>query len=356
MIEFSIPAVAADLGDQIQQKIDNKTKPIGALGQLEEVARKICLIQRTLTPSLNAPHILVFAGDHGIAQEGVSKYPSEVTYQMVLNFLRGGAAINVFCKQNQVALKVIDAGVSAEFEPHEALIDQKVALGTESFLGSAAMTLEQGVQAIQQGAHIVAEVHQSGSNIVGFGEMGIGNTASAAVLMHLITKIDLEVCVGRGTGLDDEGLQKKIDILQAALDFHQDHLVDTATEYEAGPAQILWMLTTFGGFEIAQMVGAYLKAAELGMVIMVDGFIASAALLVAQALYPEVTSYCVFCHQSDERGHAAMLEFLGDTPILKLNLRLGEGTGAALAFPLIQSAVSFLNEMASFESAGVSKA
>ncbi|OJJ15130.1 nicotinate-nucleotide--dimethylbenzimidazole phosphoribosyltransferase [marine bacterium AO1-C] len=355
MIEFSIPTISTDLRDQIQQKIDNKTKPIGALGQLEDIVHNICSIQNTLSPTLSNPHLLVFAGDHGIAREGVSKYPSEVTYQMVLNFLTGGAAINVFCRQNGIALKVIDAGVASPFEPNEALIDQKIALGTESFLDSPAMTLEQCVRAIQLGANVVAKVRESGCNIVGLGEMGIGNTASAAMLMHLITKIDLSICVGRGTGLDDDGLQKKIEILQTALDFHQAHLEDIDTEYEEGQAQVLWILSTFGGFEIAQMVGAYLKAAELGMVIMVDGFIASAALLVAQALYPEVKSYCVFCHQSDERGHATMLKFLEAQPVLNLGLRLGEGTGAALAYPLLQSAVSFLNEMASFESAGVSK-
>ena len=355
MIEFSIPAVQTNLLAQIQQKIDNKTKPIGALGQLEEIVRKICLIQNTLTPTLDNPHLLVFAGDHGIAQEGVSKYPSEVTYQMVLNFLKGGAAINVFCRQYQIALKVVDAGVAAKFEAQEALIDQKVAFGTESFLDSPAMTLEQCVRAINLGANAIAKVHQEGCNLVGLGEMGIGNTASAAVLMHLITKVDLAVCVGRGTGLDDAGLQKKVEILQAALDFHQAHLEDIDTQYEEGQAQILWILSTFGGFEIAQMVGAFLKAAELGMVVMVDGFIASAAFLVAQAFYPEVKDYALFCHQSDERGHAAMLDFLEGQPLLNLGLRLGEGTGAALAYPLLQAAVGFLNEMASFESAGVSK-
>ncbi|HAS44213.1 MAG TPA: nicotinate-nucleotide--dimethylbenzimidazole phosphoribosyltransferase [Microscillaceae bacterium] len=355
MIEFSINAVHNDLLEQIQQKIDTKTKPIGALGQLEAIVRKICLIQNTLNPALHNPHLLVFAGDHGIAQEGVSKYPSEVTYQMVLNFLSGGAAINVFCRQNDITLKVVDAGVAAKFESHEALIDQKVAFGTESFLDSPAMTLEQCVRAINLGADTVTKVHQAGGNIVGLGEMGIGNTASAAVLMHLITKVDLSVCVGRGTGLDDEGLQKKIEVLQAALDFHQAHLEDIETQYEEGQAQALWILSTFGGFEIAQMVGAFLKAAELGMIIMVDGFIASSAFLVAQALYPDIKDYGVFCHQSDERGHAVMLKFLDGQPVLNLGLRLGEGTGAALAYPLLQAAVGFLNEMASFESAGVSK-
>lgn len=355
MIEFSINPVNTNLLDQIRHKIDNKTKPIGALGQLEEVAQQICTIQDTVQPTLKQPHLLVFAGDHGIAQEGVSKYPSEVTYQMVLNFLSGEAAINVFCQQHQIALKVIDAGVAGTFEGHTALIDQKIAPGTESFLDSTAMTLEQCVQAIQKGAELVETVQKSGCNVIGLGEMGIGNTASAAMLMHLITKIDLATCVGRGTGLDDEGLQKKLEVLQAALDFHEAHLEDIDTEYEVGQAQVLWILSTFGGFEIAQMVGAYLIAAELGMTIMVDGFIASAALLIAQALYPDVKSYCVFCHQSDEKGHAAMLDFLGVKPVLNLNLRLGEGTGCALAYPLLQSAVNFTNEMASFESAGVSK-
>lgn len=355
MKEFAISPVSPDLLAAIQHKIDFKTKPVGALGQLETVARKIAAIQHTLEPELRKPHVLVFAGDHGIANEGVSKYPQEVTYQMVLNFLAGGAAINVFCQQHNIALKVIDAGVIGEFEPHPQLLNQKIAEGTESFLDSPAMTLEQSVRAIAKGAEAVTKVYEEGCNVIGFGEMGIGNTTPAAVLMHLMTKVDLDICVGKGTGLDDAGVQKKLQVLQEALAYHADHLEDIDTTYEAGAAHVMWLLHTFGGFEIAQMVGAFLQAAEHKMVIMVDGFIASSALLVAQALQPEVLDYCVFCHQSDERGHAKMLEFMGATPLLNLQLRLGEGTGCALAYPLLESAVSFVNQMASFESAGVSQ-
>lgn len=355
MKDFAISPVNPSLLADIQHKIDFKTKPVGALGQLETIAHKIASIQNTLEPTLQKPHVLVFAADHGIAAEGVSKYPQEVTYQMVLNFLSGGAAINVFCQQHNIALKVIDAGVIGEFEAHPHLLNQKVAEGTESFLESPAMTLEQCVQAIAKGAEAVTAVHQTGCNVIGFGEMGIGNTTSAAVLMHLITKIDLAICVGKGTGLDDEGVQKKLQVLQEALDYHADHLEDIDTTYEAEAAHLLWVLSTFGGFEIAQMVGAFLQAAEHQMVVMVDGFIASSALLVAQALYPQVLDYCVFCHQSDERGHAKMVEFMGGVPLLKLQMRLGEGTGCALAYPLLESAVNFVNQMASFESAGVSQ-
>lgn len=355
MLDFSIDPVSTAFLTDIQHKIDHKTKPVGALGQLEEVAAKIAAIQNTLEPRLQQPHILVFAGDHGIANEGVSKYPQEVTYQMVLNFLSGGAAINVFCQQHNIVLKVIDAGVIGAFEPHPNLVNNKVAEGTESFLESTAMTLEQCMQAIGKGAAVVDKVQQTGCNVIGFGEMGIGNTAPAAVIMHLITKTALDICVGKGTGLDNDGVQKKLQVLQASLDYHADHLEDIDTEYEAGAAHLLWILSTFGGFEIAQMVGAFLQAAEHKMTIMVDGFIASSALLVAQALYPEVLDYCVFCHQSDERGHARMLEFLKATPLLHLHMRLGEGTGCAVAYPLLQSAVGFVNNMASFESAGVSQ-
>ncbi|WP_299461706.1 nicotinate-nucleotide--dimethylbenzimidazole phosphoribosyltransferase [uncultured Microscilla sp.] len=355
MKEFNICSVNTEVLKEIQHKIDFKTKPVGALGQLENTACQIAAIQETLEPQLQKPHVLVFAADHGIANEGVSKYPQEVTYQMVLNFLSGGAAINVFCQQHGIALKVIDAGVKGQFDAHPQLLDQKIAEGTESFLASPAMTLEQCVQAIDQGAKVVTKVHQTGCNVIGFGEMGIGNTTPAAALMHIITKIDLEICVGKGTGLDNEGIQKKLHVLQEALEHHADHLEDIDTTYEAGAAHLLWVLSTFGGFEIAQMVGAFLQAAEHKMVVMVDGFIASSALLVAQALYPQVLEYCVFCHQSDEQGHAKMLEFMKATPLLNLQMRLGEGTGCAVAYPLLQSAIQFVNQMASFESAGVSQ-
>ncbi|MDZ7878327.1 MAG: nicotinate-nucleotide--dimethylbenzimidazole phosphoribosyltransferase [Saprospiraceae bacterium] len=326
----------------LQQKIDFKTKPLGALGRLEKLALQIGVVQNTLTPQLRKPTILVFAADHGIAREGVSAYPQEVTYQMVMNFLQGGAAINVFCRQNGVNLKVIDAGVNFDFEKNRQLIDAKIAHGTHSFLHTPAMTAEQVTLCFEKSKNIVTKVKKSGCNVIGFGEMGIGNTSSAAILMHLLTHIPLTQCVGRGTGLDDKQFVKKVDILQNALD-NQPVTNDP-----------LPILTTFGGFEIAQICGGMLAAFEQNMLILVDGFIASSAFLVAHKINPNIIENAVFCHLSDEFGHKNMLNYLNVEPILNLQMRLGEGTGCAVAYPIIKSAVEFLNTMASFDSAGVS--
>ena len=343
MSSWTITPPDAALSAAIQHKIDTKTKPLGALGELESVARQIALVQQTLTPALRQPHLLVFAADHGIAQAGVSQYPSEVTHQMVRNFAGGGAAINVFCRQNGLGLTIVDAGVRGSFADLPAVRDEKIAEGTRNYAQEPAMTAAQCTDALQRGARLVDELHASGCNVLGLGEMGIGNTSSAAVLMHLLTGRPLAECVGRGTGLDAAGLARKLDTLTKAVAVHSQ----VGTEPLA-------VLATFGGFEIAQMCGAMLRAAELRMLLLVDGFIASAALLVAARLAPAVLAYCVFCHESDEQGHRLLLAELGGRPLLRLGLRLGEGTGCALAYPLVQAAVSFLNEMASFESAGVS--
>lgn len=328
--------------EALLSKINNKTKPAGSLGMLEKIALQIGTIQETLTPSLNKPTIVVFAGDHGIAREGVSPFPQEVTYQMVFNFLEGGAAINVFAKQNGIEIKVVDAGVNFDFGPHPDLIHAKIDHGTKSYLHEPAMTELQCSSAIQKGADIVQDIYNAGCNVIGFGEMGIGNTSSAALIMSLLCKIPLEECIGRGTGLNDAGLEKKKGILQQALANHT---------FEASP---LHVLRVFGGFEVAMICGAMLKAAELKMIILVDGFITTAALLVAKGISERVLDYCIFSHQSNEQGHTSMLQHLKATPVLHLGMRLGEGTGAAVAYPLIQAAVNFLNQMASFESAGVS--
>ncbi|RSK41176.1 nicotinate-nucleotide--dimethylbenzimidazole phosphoribosyltransferase [Hymenobacter perfusus] len=341
---FSIRPLNLTLAPEIQHKIDHKTKPLGSLGQLESLAWQIGLIQQTLTPELRRPHLLVFAADHGIAREGVSKYPPEVTYQMVLNFVQEGAAINVFCRQNGITLNIIDAGVAGSFAEYPAVIDQKIAPGTRSFLHEPAMTGPECARALEAGAAVVRRVAATGCNVLGCGEMGIGNTSAATLLMHRFTGLPLAECLGRGTGLDDAQLRHKAAVLTTAAATHA-HL--TAP---------LAVLAAVGGFELVQMAGAMLQAAELGMVVLVDGFIATAALLAAAQLHPEVLAYCVFCHQSDEAGHARLLAHLQAKPLLQLGLRLGEGTGCALAYPLLVSAVGFLNEMASFESAGVSQA
>ncbi len=329
---------------QLQTRINQKTKPLGALGQLENLALQIGLIFETLTPEIHAPTILIFAADHGISESGVSAYPSSVTAQMVLNFLNGGAAINVFARQHNLNLKIIDAGVNADFAPHENLLNAKIAHGTQNFLNAPAMTLIECENALKMGAAMVQQQYQGGCNCIGFGEMGIGNTASAAVLMHLFTQIPLAECVGRGTGLNDEQLAHKQNLLKPAVEKHPD--LKTPRE----------ILATFGGFEIAMMAGAYLKAAELKMLILVDGFVCGAALLVAQQFAPHVLDYCVFSHVGSENGHRALLNYLNAKPLLDLEMRLGEGSGIALAYPLIQSAILFLNEMATFEEAGVDKA
>jgi nicotinate-nucleotide--dimethylbenzimidazole phosphoribosyltransferase len=340
---FDIPALARDLEPALQQRINSKTKPLGALGRLEELALQIGRIQQTLQPELRQPAILVFAGDHGIAQSGVSPFPQEVTFQMVQNFLAGGAAINVFARQHGITLRVVDAGVNADFAAHSGLVHAKVGKGTANFLQQPAMTAEQCRQAVCKGAELAQAEIAGGSNVLGFGEMGIANTSSSAALMSVLCEMSVAECAGRGTGLDDEGLQRKIGILEQAVQLH--HIK---------PTQPIQALITFGGFEIAMMVGALLGAAEQRAVLLIDGFIATTALLVASRIQPEILDYCVFTHRSGEAGHSRLLQVLNASPLLDIGMRLGEGTGCAMAWPLVQSSVAFLNEMASFESAGVS--
>jgi nicotinate-nucleotide--dimethylbenzimidazole phosphoribosyltransferase len=334
------PALTAEL----QHKINQKTKPLGALGQLEQIALQLGLIQQTLTPQLKQPTMLVFAADHGIADSGVSPYPQAVTAQMVLNFLHGGAAINVFARQNGFKLRVIDAGVNYIFDAQADLIDAKIAMATASYLSQPAMSAAQCQQALAAGAEIAHKEIEAGCNVMAFGEMGIGNTSSASCLMSVLCDMPIAQCVGRGTGLDDAGLVKKTQLLEQALALHQ---VDSQ--------DVMQVLATFGGFEIAMMAGAMLEAAVQKAVLLIDGFIATSALLVAAKLQPNIVEYCVFAHCSDEHAHRQMLQYLGAKPLLDLGLRLGEGTGAVLAYPLLLAAVNFLNEMASFESAGVSE-
>ena len=337
----------ATLEQELRHKINHKTKPLGALGLLEEVALRVGLIQETINPSIRQPHIVVFAGDHGIAATGlVNPYPQAVTAQMVLNFIHGGAAINVFCRQHQIALQVVDAGViNLPAQTSEGFINANMGPGTNNYLEGAAMTETTAQAAINKGADIVRAIGAGGCNCIGFGEMGIGNTSSASLIMSAVTGLPIEVCVGRGTGANDEQLQRKLDTLKKASALH---------ELGIHGKNAVALLSKVGGFEIAMMTGAYLEGAKQKMVIVVDGFIATAALLLAQLINPAVLEYCIFAHTSGEKGHEDMLEYLNAQPLLQLGMRLGEGTGAALAIPLIQSATLFLAEMASFESAGVS--
>jgi nicotinate-nucleotide--dimethylbenzimidazole phosphoribosyltransferase len=342
---FAISSPGNSLDAALLDKINNKTKPLGALGQLEQLALQIGRMQKTLTPALTSPQILVFAGDHGAAKAGVSAYPQDVTWQMVENFLAGGAAINVFAKHNGLGLRVIDAGVAHDFGARDGLVDAKVGPGTRNYIEEPAMSAHECAAALVKGAEIARKLADEGCNVLGFGEMGIGNTASASLITHTLTGTSLEDCVGRGTGLDDAGLARKRDLLAQAV-------ARAALPADADPMNVL---AEFGGFEIVMMAGAMLGAAERGMTLLIDGFIVTSALLVASRIAPAIRDYCVFCHRSAEPGHLAQLAELHADPLIDLGLRLGEGTGAALAWPLVSAAVAFLNEMASFASAGVSE-
>ncbi len=325
----------------LQQRIDTKTKPLGALGRLETLAKQIGLVQQTCSPELRQPQMLVFAGDHGAAKAGVSAYPQDVTWQMVENFLAGGAAINVFARQMNLGLTVVDAGVAHDFRPRPGLIDAKLGAGTANYLETPAMDAATRDAALARGRELARALAANGCNVVGFGEMGIGNTAAASLLTHCLTDADLATVIGRGTGLDDAGLDRKRGLLARAV------------ARGGRPTDPLTALAEYGGFEIAMMAGAMLGAAEAKMVLLIDGFIVTSALLVAHAIAPEILDYCVFAHRSHEAGHVVQLAHLGAEPLVQLDLRLGEGTGAALVYPLVQAAVNFLNGMASFESAGV---
>ena len=338
-----IPPLAVHLEGALRARIDQKTKPPGSLGRLEELALRLGLMQGTATPSLRAPTVLVFAGDHGLAAEGVSPFPAEVTVQMVHNFLNGGAAINVLARQNGLALRVVDAGVAAELPEHPMLLARKVRAGTRNAIHEPALTPEEVNLCLARGDAIAADAAAMGGNVLLFGEMGIGNTSSASLLASALLGLPLEECVGRGAGHDDAGLAHKRAVLARVQARHADARTPLAA------------LAAFGGCEIAMMAGAMLGAAARRMTIVNDGFIVTAALVVAAKLNPAVLDYTVFAHGSAEHGHRRVLVALDAKPLLDLGLRLGEGTGAALAWPLLAAAVNFLVEMATFESVGVSQ-
>lgn len=334
--DITQPALAA----RLQHLLDNKTKPLGSLGQIERLAQRIGLALGSEMPELKDPQLVVFAGDHGLAARGVSAYPSDVTWQMVENFLAGGAAVSVLARQHGIGLTVVDCGVRHDFAERPGLLIRKVAAGTADALEGPAMSAAQCKVAMVSGAALVKDLP---GNALLLGEMGIGNTSAASLLMSRLAGLDIVDCTGAGTGLDAPAVQRKIGILRQVLARHPEAKAP------------LDALAAFGGFEIATMTGAVLQAAQERRVIVVDGFIASSAVLVASALQPTVLQRCVFAHQSGERGHALMLAHLKAEPLLDLRLRLGEGSGAALAWPLLVSACAILREMASFESAGVSR-
>jgi nicotinate-nucleotide--dimethylbenzimidazole phosphoribosyltransferase len=326
---------------RLAARLDAKTKPAGSLGRLEDLAARLGAIQGTDAPTLRAPHLMVFAGDHGVAAEGVSAYPREVTWQMVMNLVAGGAAACVLARANGMALSVIDAGVDHDFGVLPGLVDRKIASGTANLAVSAAMTVAQCDAALDAGAQLARDRLRQGCNVIAFGEMGIANTTAASALAARFTALPLADLVGRGSGVDDATLARK------------EHVVARALALHAGATAARDALAALGGFEIAMIAGAMLAAAQARAVIVVDGFVVTAALLAARAIDPTVTRACVYSHLSGERGHRAVLAHLGATPLLDLGLRLGEGSGAALALPLLRAAVAILADMATFDSAGV---
>ena len=346
--QFTVPAIAdisdAPLTARLQHLLDNKTKPLGSLGRLESLALRIGQVLGTEAPALLQPQMLVCAGDHGLAAKGVSAFPSDVTWQMVENFLAGGAAVSVLARQHGLALTVVDCGVAKPIAPRDTapgapqLLLRKVAPGTADASVGPAMTAEQCAQAITNGIEVVRTLP---GNALLLGEMGIANTSVASLLLARLAGLPLADVTGAGTGLDAAGIERKRAVLQQALDANAEATTPLAA------------LAALGGYEVATLVGAVLQAALERRVIVVDGFITSAAVLVASRLQPAVLQRCVFAHRSGERGHSLMLAQMQAEPLLDLGLRLGEGSGAALAWPLLQSSCAVLAEMASFESAGV---
>lgn len=342
--QYKIEKLSEELKAKAQHKIDFKTKPLGALGILEELAIKMSLIQNSLNPQLNKKALFVFAADHGIAEEGVSAFPQEVTQQMVQNFINGGAAINVFSRHNDIELSIIDIGVKGPINNHPDLITKRVSEGTKNFALEPAMSIDEAEKAIAIGYEIFKTKNRSNKiDILGLGEMGIANTTAATAIISTITEVSAAECTGRGTGVDDEGLKHKIEILEKALSYHniqKDNALD--------------ILSKVGGFEIAGMAGAALAAAEEGCAVVLDGLISTSAGLIAYLINPNIANYFIAGHKSVEIGHKAALNFMNLTPVLDLNMRLGEGTGAALTIDLVDASCRIMREMASFEEAGVS--
>ena len=375
MKQFKVIPVDRSMQGAIQEKIDNLNKPKGSLGRLEELAMQVCLIQQTLEPSLAHPCHLLLGGDHGIEREGVSVSPREVTWQQMINFTRGGGGVNMFCRQHGFKLRIVDVGVDYDFfidhspltidhcsAPESAannvqcsmfngqsieFLDRKIARGTKNFLYEPAMSEEEFDRAIQIGSDLVDDCVAEGCRVLCIGEMGIGNTSPSSIWMSLFGDIPLKDCIGAGAGLDNDGIRHKYEVLSKALSRHQSYLLPL-TSY-------LLPLRIFGGFEMIAAIGAMLRAAESHLIILVDGFIMTACALGAIMLYPASQDYMIFTHCGDEAGHKMMLDIVDAKPLLRLGLRLGEGTGALCAYPLVDSAVRMMNEMNNFDNAKITK-
>lgn len=343
MRTFNIKQPDEAIRPALTDKINNLTKPKGSLGMLEELALQIGWIQQSLSPTLQHPQNIIFAADHGIVEEGVSLSPKEITWQQISNFLHGGAGVNFLCRQHGFTLKIVDAGVDYDLPYELGIINMKVCKGTQSYLNRAAMTEEEMELCMYRGAEVVRRCYDEGSNVLSFGEMGIGNTSSSSLWMTCFTGIPLESCVGAGSGLDNAGIRHKHEVLKQSLDNYK------------GDGSPLDIIRYFGGLEMVMAVGGMLQAAELGMIILVDGFIMTNCILAASKLYPEVLNYAIFGHCGDETGHKLLLDSMGVKPLLNLGLRLGEGTGAICAYPIIESAVRMINEMDNFANASITK-
>lgn len=347
MKEFNIIPVDRSLQGAIQEKIDNLNKPKGSLGRLEELAMQVCLVQQTLEPSLAHPCHLLLGGDHGIEREGVSVSPREVTWQQMINFTRGGGGVNMFCRQHGFKLWIVDVGVDYDFSDVPGIIDRKIARGTKNFLYEPAMSEEEFDRAIQIGSDLVDDCVKEGCRVLCIGEMGIGNTSPSSIWMSLFGDIPLKDCIGAGAGLNNDGIRHKYEVLSKALARHQSSLSPLTSH--------LLPLRIFGGFEMIAAIGAMLRAAELHLIILIDGFIMTACALGAIRLYPASQDYMIFTHCGDEAGHKMMLDIVDAKPLLHFGLRLGEGTGALCAYPLVDSAVRMMNEMNNFEKAQITK-
>lgn len=344
MLDFKIKEPDRAIIPSIQNKIDNLTKPKGSLGLLEELALQIAWIQQTTSPKLVNPHHIVFVSDHGIAEEKVSLSPQEITYQMLVNFVKGGAGVNFLTNQHHFNLKIVDLGVVKDVDIQSPnLIHQKIRKGTSNYLHQAAMSSDECIQALKIGAKQVKYCFNNGCNIISFGELGITNTSASAIWMHLLTKESLKECIGAGSDHTGEIVQHKYEVLSKCIQNYK------------GELNAFQIMSYFGGFEMVAAVGAMLQAAELGMTILIDGFIMTNCLLMAKQFYPHVTAYAIYGHQGKEVGHTIVLKALHAKPILNLGLRLGEGTGALCAYPIVESAIRMINEMSSFKNVEVTK-
>ena len=346
MQEFNIQPVNREMQAAIQQKIDNLNKPKGSLGRLEELAMQVCLIQQTLEPSTAHPCHLLLGGDHGIEREGVSVSPREVTWQQMINFTRGGGGVNMFCRQHDFKLRIVDVGVDYDLSNVSGIINRKIARGTKNFLYEPAMSEEEFDRAIAVGVDLVDACIGEGCRVLSIGEMGIANTSPSSIWMHLFGNIPLEECIGAGAGLDTPGIRHKYEVLSQAVENYHHW---SENQSQVAP------LRYFGGFEMVAAIGAMLRAAEQHLIILVDGFIMTACAIAAVQLYPAAQDYMVFTHCGDESGHKRMLDIVDAKPLLHLGLRLGEGTGALCAFPIIDSAVRMMNEMNNFDNAKITK-